>query len=227
MNVMVGGCPRSGTSCITDALSRCGLDLGQRLSKIRRKSTHQRLATEDPVFVAANTQVFETADCDRRRAESFFDSKIQREGVDRVFDDKTDPWVLKDPIGVSLLYPLWRKVLNERGIKFRAVFVLRHPSSVISSGSSFFSIRPDRMAKIWWQTYQSLLTWTTLYPDDFRWVLFPQLLGMETATLDSPEPIKWRESYNHNFVRTPIRDLPGKFHQLTRLYEYLENKCVT
>jgi hypothetical protein len=83
------------------------------------------------------------------------------------------------------------------------------------------------MAKIWWQTYQSLLTWTTLYPDDFRWVLFPQLLGMETATLDSPEPIKWRESYNHNFVRTPIRDLPGKFHQLTRLYEYLENKCVT
>ena len=223
--VLVGGCPRSGTSWLVDALARGGLDIGSRVMKSRADAPQTRPITEDLKFTMLNTYLLEVNDQDRFRAEVGQPiAEVTEDDRSMLLEDKESPWVMKDPHGVSLMWPTWRRAFP--GV--RMVSALRHPASVMKSAVRFFGMSSDRALKMWWRNNLALLGWTEIYPkDSIRLVHFPTGTGLYECCRElGLDFSKASEGYKHDFVRADHEPFASCYEPLLHLYRRLQDRVV-
>jgi hypothetical protein len=172
-NVLVMGCPRSGTSLITKVFSEHGWDIGERC---RNSLAHRDPSCyEDPVMVQTNYQIFSGNEAHPMMPCDHIEATISEQSVKVLTEDKKEPWVIKDP-SLCVTYPFWQQYFPDCWI----VAALRHPVPAIESMRQRSHFPTGRFAKVWWRYTQNAFTWGETY-GGMSWVHFPSLKGLSNA----------------------------------------------
>ena len=152
---VVTGPMRSGTSCVTGLLERCGFDLGRNVRILRNQTEHnpkghfeldllftinERLLSEVP---NGEWGIFRVPE-----ERSLAELAAKRERYFRLFIRKFDGKLYKDPL-MCLTLPFWEKHWSELR---RAVFCLRHPLAVARSMEKRYGLSVEHGLELW-QTY--------------------------------------------------------------------------
>lgn len=170
-NVLVCGCPRSGTSYLTGVIHSAGWSIGERAEKEDEKYTDGYPRHEDPLIQKTNLAAFRRTDAEPLHPDLLQPTWMTGEMVRQLLSDKKSPWVMKDP-AISLVLPMWLE-------HFDAVVAVsvRHPMATALSMEQLFSVNLDRALKVWFSTYSTLLTLELVY-GPFQWVGFPSRDGL-------------------------------------------------
>jgi hypothetical protein len=239
---VVTGPMRSGTSCLTGLLERCGFDLGRNIRVTRDETDHNpkghfetdllftincRLLTEvpgrafDPFSIPEHNAIAELAS--------------KREKYFTLFLSKFDGELCKDPL-LCVTLAFWEKRWPElQG----AIYCLRNPLAVAHSMHRRYQTSIQQGLSLW-QEYTSRLfrnnTHCNVFIFDFD--LFAQTPVPTMATLLNwlERPMKEKEigrtldgffslEYIHSIVeRTALENTPTKIRQM---YELLRSKAGT
>jgi len=172
-NVLIMGAPRTGTSLLTSLFEAHGWDIGSRTRDA--KDDHDPPRFEDPVVVKTNNQLLSWNEMHPMLPGNHIWGEVGKEGLEKMVEDKTEPWVMKDP-GLCLTLSFWKQHFDECHI----VATLRHPVPMIESlrKLNHFSHRCQPM--VWWRYVQNALTWDECY-GNVSWVHFPTLRGLPSA----------------------------------------------
>lgn len=157
--VLILGMHRSGTSAVARVLNLLGVELGSRMLPPAPDNPagfwehedvvdlHDRLldgldrAWDDPRALPEGWRSSSAA----REARDAIDAFVAREFGGHAL------WGVKDPRMCRVL-PLWREVLDARGVRQHAVIVARHPVEVASSLAARDAI-PDEVGQVLWARY--------------------------------------------------------------------------
>ena len=132
---------RTGTSAVSGALAACGFYPGQDLLPADPGYNDKGFFESRPV-VEIHDKFFASFSTDWRYCyqlpEGCFESEAAELAMAEIrsvlaSDFQTrQPWCIKDP-RASVLFPLWRKVLDEQAIDYRVLLVQRQPAAVANS----------------------------------------------------------------------------------------------
>lgn len=140
--IIIAGMHRSGTSATTGALRLAGVSLGEVLEPApdnpkgyfenqRAVEIHERLLAalgsswDDVQALPENWQQSDAA-------------TVAKQAIGQLIDNEfadAQLWAVKDP-RICRFIPLWREVLEARGISVAVLFVVRHPDEVAASISA-------------------------------------------------------------------------------------------
>tara|TARA_R110002072_G_scaffold31735_2_gene97491 strand:- start:6980 stop:8515 length:1536 start_codon:yes stop_codon:yes gene_type:complete len=140
-NLFVLGMHRSGTSAVAGALVASGFYPGRELLPAD-PGFNDRGFYENKAVVAIHDEFFDAFGLDWRYCYQLppdcFESEaaeLARNKIKQLLDGEystNQPWCIKDP-RVSVLFPLWRRVLDETKIEYKAVLTQRDPGAVAAS----------------------------------------------------------------------------------------------
>jgi len=152
---IVTGPLRSGTSCVTGMLERCGFNLGQHVRILRNETPMNPKGHFEPdLLYAINERLLvETPGgiwnplCPPPE-KALSELAFARERYFQLFIRKFDGELCKDPL-FCLTLPFWERHWPEL---HRAIFCLRHPLAVAYSMHQRYMISLERGVELW-QTY--------------------------------------------------------------------------
>ena len=154
---VVTGPMRSGTSCVTGILERCGFDLGRKVRILRNKTRYNPMGHFEPdLLFAINERLLSEAGNDPwnifRVPEKPVLAKLvsKREKYFRLFIKKFDGELCKDPL-MCLTLPFWEEHWAELG---RVVFCLRHPLAAARSMEKRYGVSLEQGLELW-QAYMT------------------------------------------------------------------------
>lgn len=155
--VVVLGMHRSGTSALTRTLNLLGVDLGRNLMQAVADNNeagfwehqgvvdaHDRLLRtlgmrwDDPRAMPAGWLASEAADQARDELAAILDGEFAQATL----------WGIKDP-RMCRLFPLWRPLLEERGIRPTIVHMVRHPLEIARSLDRRDNLPRGRSLLLW------------------------------------------------------------------------------
>ena len=156
-NLFVLGMHRSGTSALAGALAACGFYLGRELLP-PDPGFNDKGFFESEAVVAIHDEFFAAFGVDWRYCYRLpadcFKSKAADIAVAQIrFVLETDyqtnqPWCIKDP-RASVLFPLWRKVLDEEGTDYRVLITQRGPDAIAASLSRRNALSANHSHLMW------------------------------------------------------------------------------
>lgn len=154
---IITGPLRSGTSCVTGALERCGFDLGQNVRILRNETPMNPKGHFEPDLLYAINErlLLETPNGTWNPLhippeDALAELAAARERYFHQFIRQFDGEICKDPL-FCLTLPFWERQWPELR---RAVFCLRHPLAVARSMNERYWISIELGVKLW-QTYTS------------------------------------------------------------------------
>lgn len=167
---LVTGPPRSGTSCVTGLLERCGFNLGQGVRILRQKTAYNPQGHFEPdlLFAINDRLLFEASHGegnafahllqDARSGEgdiscvpeeqALAELAAKRAQYFQLFVRKFDGELCKDPL-MCLTLPFWQQ--HWPALR-RVIFCLRHPLAVALSMAKRYGITVEQGLALW-QTY--------------------------------------------------------------------------
>ena len=150
---VVTGPMRSGTSCVTGLLERCGFDLGRNVRILRKKTRYNPMGHFEPdLLFVINERLLSESSKDMGsllppvpEQRSLSRVAAQRDKYFRLFIRKFDGELFKDPL-MCLTLPYWEQHWPE--LK-RAVFCLRHPLAVARSMENRYKVSVEQGLDLW------------------------------------------------------------------------------
>ncbi len=146
---------RSGTSCVTGLLERCGFDLGRNIRVLRDETEHNPRGHFEPdLLFAINERLLIEAPggqwgfLNPPPAQAIADLAAKRERYFQLFIRKFDGNLCKDPL-FCLTLPFWEK---HWAALQRVIFCLRDPIAAAESIDERYWIPVERGMELW-QTY--------------------------------------------------------------------------
>ena len=148
---LVTGPMRSGTSCVTGLLEKCGFDLGRNVP-VRRQNTpgNPTGELEPGLLLAINYRLL--AEADNEKPNTFPDTQAlatlaaKRKRYFQLFVRKFDGNLLKDPM-MCFTLQFWEQNWPELR---RVIFCLRHPLEVAQSVEKFYSVSVEQGLDLWY-----------------------------------------------------------------------------
>ena len=149
---IVTGPMRSGTSCVTGLLERCGFDLGRNIRILRDETEHNPKGHFEPdlLFTINERLLAEVPDgawgfLNPPPAQPLADVAAERERYFQLFIRKFDGNLCKDPL-FCLTLPFWEK--NWFALQ-RVIFCLRDPRAVSESMQTRYWTSIEQGLELW------------------------------------------------------------------------------
>ena len=146
---------RSGTSCVTGLLERCGFDLGKNIRVLRDPTEHNPKGhfEHDLLFAINERLIIEAGQSDTGifcvpTSDELALLAPKRERYFNLFIKKFDGELCKDPL-LCITLSLWEQHWPDLR---KAIFCLRHPLAVARSMNKRYGITIEQGLELW-QTY--------------------------------------------------------------------------
>ena len=188
--ICIIGMHRSGTSAVTRSINLLGAYLGEDTDFVIPLSDNPKGYWERSDIVGFNTRLLNQVKKSWDMAVPLQDKWNELESI-RCFKSELTGfiknkfadhalWALKDP-RLSLVLPIWRDVLEELGIKFSIVFVIRNPLDVAKSLKIRDGFPHDKSFGIWFN--YNITAWQNLSGLTYSFIRYDKLVHDWTSEL--------------------------------------------
>ena len=181
--LLVLGMHRSGTSALTRVVNLLGVDLGTDLMEAAEGNNdrgfweHQGVVTRHDRLLADLGMRW---DDPRAMPDGWLDhpaTKAARADLEAILDEEfadAPLWGVKDP-RMCRLMPLWREILEARGVQITVLHMLRHPLEIARSLERRDAMPRGRALMLWLRHQIEALSFSDGLPQS--WASFDRLMG--------------------------------------------------